>query len=240
MGGRGAPEVPRTPGHARSIDTEVVNRRSALLAALVLFGGIGAGTAVVLHRAGGGRSSAAAPAPDPASDEGPPIVLRGDGLGPLRFGAPADEVIAGLTLRWAPPTSDTGWIEAGSSPFGVCPGKEVRAVGWRGFSVLFSDGPTPHGPASRRHFFTWEYRMEDAGDGRGSRPPLHTERGVSVGATVAQLRLAYGTRLQLFDEPRGGPGFRVQLPDGPLFGSVTNREPAGRVLTMVGGGGCGH
>ena len=226
---------------ARRVDTDDVHRPSTLVAALVLIAAVGVGVALLLRLAGDGNFSAAQA---PAEDEGPPVVLRGDGLGAVRFGAPVDEVIAGLTLRWAPPTSDTGWIDAGSSPFGACPGMEMRAVGWRGLSVLFSDGPTPHGPAGRRHFFTWEYRVDDpehpAPDRGGSRPSLRTEKGVSVGATVAQLQRAYGRRLELFGPDPGGAGFAVALAEGKLFGSVTNLEPTGVTLTIVGGGGCGQ
>jgi hypothetical protein len=215
----------------------MVHRRSALVGALVV---IAAGGGLALLRRAADTNSSAAQGP--SEDEGAPVVLRGDGLGAVRFGAPVDEVIAGLTLRWAPPTSDTGWVDAGSSPFGICPGKEVRAVGWRGFSVLFSDGPTPHGPAGRPHFFTWEYRVDDperpAPDPGGSRPRLRTANGISVGATVAQLRRAYGNRLQLVAELPGRPGFQVQLPEGNILGSVTTLEPRGVALNLLSGGGC--
>lgn len=190
------------------------------------------------------------PATQPATtstteDEGPPVVLEGDGLGAHRFGAPVDEVIVGLTLRWGPPDRDSGWIPAGNSPFGVCPGNEVRVVEWRGFSVLFSDGPTPFGPAGRRHFFSWNYQAGDldhpAPDPGGNRPRLTTPEGISVGATVADLQRAYGDKLELFDEEEGGgPSFGVQTADGGLFGSLTGVEPGGIVRTIVGGGGCGE
>jgi hypothetical protein len=178
-------------------------------------------------------------------DEGPPVVLRGDGLGAHRFGDPVDEVIAGLTLRWAPPNQDSGWTPAGNSPFGVCPGNEVRVVEWRGFSVLFSDGPTPFGPAGRRHFFSWNYQAEDldhpAPDPGGNRPRLATPAGISVGATVDDLQRAYGDKLELFDEEEGpGPSFGVQTADGGLFGTLTSAEPGGIVRYIVGGGGCGE
>ena len=172
------------------------------------------------------------------------MVLQGDGLGAIAFGAPADEVIAGLTLRWGPPDTDSGWVDAATSPFGACPGNKVRAVGWGGFSVLLSDGPTPHGPAGRRHFFTWEYQVPDPAhpgpDPGGNRPVLRTAKGISVGATVASLQRAYGDKLELFDEPPGGPRFGVALPDGSIFGSVTATRPDGLVVTIVSGGGCGE
>ncbi|MGH8993579.1 MAG: hypothetical protein ACRDZ7_18875 [Acidimicrobiia bacterium] len=177
-------------------------------------------------------------------DEGPPVVLRGDGLGAHRFGSPVDEVIAGLTLRWAPPDADSGWVAAGSSPFGVCPGTEVRVVEWRGFRVYFSDGLTPWG-TGRRHFFSWDYLAADFDsprpDAGGNRPPLHTDPGITVASSVADLQSAYGERLELFDrEEGGGPAFGVQTPDGGLFGFVTTVEPGGLVRSIIGGGGCGE
>ena len=189
----------------------------------------------------------ARPKPPPATsattDEGPAVVLKGDGIGAFIFGADPDQVIAGLTLRWGPPDGDSGWIAAGSSPYGACPGSVVRGVEWRGFTVLFSDGATPRGKAGARHFFTWEYQVADlahpAPDGGGNRPVLKTAKGASVGVTVKEMQAAYGDALELFDEPPGGPQFGVQTSEGGLFGSVTSLDPSGIVRTIVSGGGCG-
>ncbi len=194
------------------------------------------------------ETTATTPTTDPITedtDEGPAVVLRGDGLGAERFGAPVDRVIAGLTLRWGPPDTDTGWEPAHNSQFGVCPGGEARAVGWTGFSVLFSDGPTPHGPAGRRHFFSWYYEVADPNaprpDPGGNRPPLRTQAGISVGATVADLQRAYGDKLELFDaEEAGGPFFGVSTPEGTLSGRVTRVDPTGVVREISAGGGCGE
>jgi len=195
---------------------------------------------------------AAAPATTPVKpktsvttdDEGPAVVLKGDGIGAFLFGADPDQVIAGLTLRWGPPDGDSGWVAATSSPYGPCPGTVVRGVNWRGFTVLFSDGATPRGPAGTRHFFTWEYQVDDlahpTADKGGNRPALKTTAGVSVGATVKALQVAYGDRLELFTEEPGGPQFGVQTSEGGLYGSLTNLEPAGVVRTIVSGGGCGE
>lgn len=176
------------------------------------------------------------------------MVLREDGLGEgLRFGAKPDHVIAGLTLRWGPPEADTGWLPADGppQPFGQnCPGSQVRGVSWGGFFVLFSDGPTPHGPAGRPHFFSWVYLAGSSADPQpdpgGNRPPLGTAAGISVAATVPGLRAAYGDRLNLYDETTeeglatGGPGFAA---DG-IFGALTDLGESGRVSRLVGGGGC--
>jgi hypothetical protein len=187
------------------------------------------------------------PQPGPAgtapTDEGPAVVLKGDGIGAFIFGADPDQVIAGLTLRWGPPDGDSGWIAARSSPYGACPGSVVRGVDWRGFTVLFSDGTTPRGKAGTRHFFTWRYQVADlahpAPDRGGDRPALKTAQGGTVGVSVRVLQAAYGEALELFDEPPEGPQFGVQTSEGGLFGSVTSLEPGGIVRTIVSGGGCG-
>ena len=180
----------------------------------------------------------------PEDDEGPPVVLRGDGIGAFTFGADPDQVLAGLTLRWGPPDGDSGWIAAGSSRYGPCPGTVVRGVNWRGFTVLFSDGATPRGTAGTRHFFTWDYQVDDttrpAPDRGGNRPALTTANGVSVGATVQALQGAYGDRLELFEEPPDGPQFGVQTPEGGLYGSLTSLEASGIARSIVSGGGCGE
>lgn len=180
----------------------------------------------------------------PEDDEGPPVVLRGDGIGAFTFGADPDQVLAGLTLRWGPPDGDSGWVTAGSSRYGPCPGTVVRGVNWRGFTVLFSDGATPRGRAGTRHFFTWDYQVDDptrpAPDRGGNRPALTTANGVSVGATVRALQRAYGDRLELFEEPPAGPQFGVQTPEGGLYGSLTSLEPSGIARSIVSGGGCGE
>jgi hypothetical protein len=195
----------------------------------------------------GGPEATAPPntsATGPEDDEGPPVVLRGDGIGAFTFGADPDQVLAGLTLRWGPPDGDSGWIAAGSSPYGPCPGTVVRGVNWRGFTVLFSDGATPRGTAGTRHFFTWDYQVDDparpAPDRGGNRPPLATANGVSVGATVAALQRAFGDRLELFEEAPAGPQFGVQTPEGGLYGSLTTLEASGVVRSIVSGGGCGE
>jgi hypothetical protein len=197
---------------------------------------------------GGPAAGAAAPATSattvPAADEGPAVILKGNGIGAFLFGADPDQVLAGLTLRWGPPDGDSGWIAARSSPYGPCPGTVVRGVNWRGFTVLFSDGATPRGMAGTRHFFTWQYQVDDASrpapDKGGNRPPLTTAGGVSVGATVTALQAAYGDRLELFDEPPDGPQFGVQTSEGGLYGSLTSLEASGIVRSIVGGGGCGE
>ena len=97
-------------------------------------------------------SATTSPTTAPADDEGPPVILKGDGIGAFLFGADPDQVLAGLTLRWGPPDGDSGWVAARSSPYGPCPGTVVRGVDWRGFTVLFSDGATPWGKSMANRY----------------------------------------------------------------------------------------
>lgn len=189
------------------------------------------------------------PEPEPEDEVGSPVVLREDGLGDtLRFGAATDTIIVALTLRWGPPDRDSGWLESTpepTRPFDVeCPGTRVRGVSWGQFTVVFTDGQSPHGPpAPKGHFFTWIYAVTNVADPRpdpgGNRPPLETAAGISVGATVAELRAAYGDGLNLYDDSTeegvvtSGPGFAA----AGLYGTLTGLEPEAQILRMVGGGG---
>ena len=56
---------------------------------------------------------------------------------------------------------------------------------------------------------------------------------------MATLQRAYGSALELFDEPPGGPQFGVETPEGALYGSLTSLDPGGIVKSIVSGGGCG-
>src|SRR5262249_25722773 len=156
----------------------------------------------------------AAPTTTAPPDDGPPPVLLGDGIGPLHFGTKSDEVLAGLTLRWGPPDTDTGWVPAASTPFGQCPGTNIRAAGWGRFSAPCPDGPPPFGRAGKQHFFSWDYEVADPAapkpDPGGNRPPLHTDKGISVAATVAQLKAAYGSTVELFDDSSEDSGSTAQ------------------------------
>ena len=89
----------------------------------------------------------------------------------------------------------------------------------------------------------WEYRLDPSHSPawidwrrRGVAFPPGHEAEWEHGA----YRLAEnGDRLDLFDEPPGGPQFGVETSEGAFYGSVTSLEPGGIVRTIVSGGGCG-
>ncbi|HEX2065078.1 MAG TPA: hypothetical protein VHE80_11725, partial [Acidimicrobiales bacterium] len=67
--------------------------------------------------------------------------LRPDGLGPIRFGDDAEPALAALVAVLGPPQSDSGFTTTVEG-FASCPGDRVRAVRWRGLTVLLARGRT--------------------------------------------------------------------------------------------------
>lgn len=203
--------------------------RGALAVALVLTGVAAAGASAWLSARPAGK-----------------VVLRPDGLGVAAFGAAEREAVQALRRALGP------WAERGSWPdgqtaFGTCTGG-VRALRWGRLYVLFTNGPTPHGREGTWHLFayqatTWKvFPVAPTGPPpRLTGPSPRTPEGVGLGATVSRLRAVYGKRLELWGGPEGGgPGFQVTGGDPlGLHGGLTNASPAGRVIALAAGAGCG-
>src|SRR3546814_10729495 len=77
----------------------------------------------------------------PGDDESAAIALRGDGLGVVSPGSEPDAAVSAVAAALGDPSLDTGW-QSSFGTSGTCPGTEVRAVGWGGPGLLFTDGPT--------------------------------------------------------------------------------------------------
>ncbi|NND02396.1 MAG: hypothetical protein HKN91_06365, partial [Acidimicrobiia bacterium] len=67
--------------------------------------------------------------------EGPhgPFRLKANGIGQINFGTATDFALVELALMGDPelegaPDEDSGWVDAGNSPWGVCPNDQVRMV----------------------------------------------------------------------------------------------------------------
>jgi hypothetical protein len=89
-------------------------------------------------------------APEPRPDG---LVLLGDGLGPLAFGAPPASAIEFLSAALGTPMADSGWTDS-FSVYGTCPGSEVRGVEWPGFLALFGDADDDYSDGGQ-HFMSW-------------------------------------------------------------------------------------
>ncbi len=119
----------------------------------------------------------------PAAETPAPIVLQKDGLNVAKFGDSPEAVIAAITKTLGAPTKDTGMTSSFSS-YGTCPGNELRGVEWKNFYVLFGD--TVFGT---HKFFQYGYSSSDA---KGLlAPALKTDKGVTVGMSLADVKKAY-------------------------------------------------
>jgi hypothetical protein len=148
------------------------------------------------------------------------LVLRGDGLGVVDFGAPPDAAVAAVAAELGDPASDTGW-EPSFSEYGTCPGDQIRGVEWGGLILLFTDGDTAEG--SGEHFFTWRVI--------GAPPPVATAKGLGFGATPADAHDLYGGQVEAVPAQDPFPAFlRVAAEGGPITAylddtdTITNLE----------------
>lgn len=108
------------------------------------------------------------------------LALTRAGVGPLAFGVEPELAVEFLRGVLGPPTADSGWGPA-SSPFGSCPGSEVRGVSFGPLTVLFGD------PDGRREFYAWTYDEREAVDTFH----LATGSGIGLGATMAEVTSAH-------------------------------------------------
>jgi hypothetical protein len=163
---------------------------------------------------------------------GAALTLREDGIGTTFFGADPDAVVAYVQSILGAPTQDSGWVTAFDSPFGVCPGSEVRGVSWFDLTLLFSDA-TDLQDASP-HFFHYQY----GGNGVDTQPAgIVTDKGLAIGDTVVRLREVYPL-VQVFDDELFGSTFVVS--GGGLTGYLTSSADDGTINIVSGGQSCGE
>ena len=181
------------------------------------------------------------------------VELRPDGLGVAGFGTGEREALDRLERRLGAPDERGAW--RGATPFGTCPGP-VRAVRWGRLYVLFTSGPTRYAAGGRWHLFTYQVdavrRTAIDPDYNGPPPPPdppplrgtspRTAAGIGFGSTLAELRRAYGRRLQVsFGEPGMVYRFRVGFgAAGELSGSLSGGTPGATVAFLAAGARCGE
>ncbi len=138
------------------------------------------------------------------------VVLAGDGLGFVSFGAGVQAALGALINSLGQPVADTGWIDT-FSIYGDCPGSRLRVVEWPGVLALFGNPEDgyQHRDAADEHFMTWRL---------GSFGPdpylLRTAEGIGIGATRSEVAEAY---------------------PAATFRPATASEPASVVLATSGG-----
>lgn len=166
-------------------------------------------------------TSTTSPSPTSTTSAATQVVLGPDGLGLVAFGDRADQVVVELTGVLGPPSDDR--------PLGSCPSGEVeRLVEFAELAVSF--GGSGDGEGTSR-LVAW-----DVGPPSGALPPLTTAEGVGVGTTVAELRRAYGDRVDIGAVDPFGPGFEIQVPvPGRLTGTLSGTGANDTVATLAGG-----
>ncbi len=146
------------------------------------------------------------------------VVLEPDGLAVVAFGDEAGVVVAELATRLGPPTDDDALPACAS-------GELDRLIEFAELSVLVAtnDGV--------ERFVAW-----DLGPSSGVSVRLATAEGISVGSTLAQLRSAYGERLDLLADDPFGPRFEIDVEgQGRLGGTLTGTGAGDTVATLSGG-----
>lgn len=189
--------------------------RHAARAALVIAGIAGIAGAAAC----GGNDGSGAKA-------GEEIVLRGDGLGVVEFGAAPARAVEAVSKSLGAPTVDSGWQPA-SGPYGTCPGTRIRGVEWDHLVLLFTDGETRSG--SGEHLFTWRLT--------GAPPAVGTAKGLGFKATLTDAEELYPGDVIVTEADEPFPGFvRVEVEGGRVTGFLD-----GDVITnLEGGEGCGE
>ncbi|GMQ92615.1 MAG: hypothetical protein BMS9Abin12_0091 [Acidimicrobiia bacterium] len=148
-----------------------------------------------------------------------------------------DEIsIAAVAAVLGAPTHDSGWIDAFSSPYGVCPAPVVRGVHWDDLVLLFTQADTDFWTAGVPHFYAFTYT--------GTTPELFTMKGIGIGSSLQMLDTAYGGPDLVIDEawfdPSVGFWSYKLAPWTGLWGFATGRTPAHVVTSINGGQGCGE
>lgn len=160
------------------------------------------------------------------------LVLGADGLGIVSLGQDPESAVATIDAAIGAADSDTGWIDAASSPYGFCPAPQVRAVVWGDLTLLFSDGDTAYGTAGEQpHLFT--YRLD------GPNPAATSAAGIGVGSSGADVRAAYGdAAVQIAGDELVPPRFDLALGGTePLRATL---DDGGNVVAVEGGAPCGE
>jgi hypothetical protein len=152
------------------------------------------------------------------------IVLAADGVGAVKFGENSAHTIARFMQALGEPQKNTPL--PASSACGA-----TRRLQWGNFQVLVNEVVSTSG-AGRPGFAGWFL-------GAAGGPPLDfkTDKGITVGSTVAQLKAAYPEVIIARGEQ--GPGYNVTLANGIILGQLTLLTDAGKVVNIQAGSYCG-
>ncbi len=172
-------------------------------------------------------------APPTTVAPGASLELGASSLGAAEFGTDPEAVITYVASVLGPPTADSGWTDAITGGFGVCPGNEVRGVAWNDLVLLFSDNTDV--ASGRRHFFS--YTLGPAFEADVNPFGLTTDAGIGIGSTVANLRGTYPAALINPADDVGSASFLIFA---GLSGALSSDADDGQITVVRGGTGCGE
>ena len=155
------------------------------------------------------------------------IVLGGDGLGSaLPFGLNAATTIKLLIQALGPADKNT------LLPAGQACGA-TRRLQWGNFQVLVNEVGATSG-AGRPGFAGWFLGVPS-----GAPEPFKTDKGITIGSTMAQMAAAYGPSLTT-SHGEQGQAFFISTPSGlQITGQLSTVGPAAKVTNIQAGNYCG-
>lgn len=213
-----------------------------------------------------GAASVAAPSPTPTASATPTPVaspsttastvasptgvalghLTGDGIElprkVLTFGTPVGEAVAALRAAWGRPSRDTGVVDSGSSPYGVCPGTDLRGLeyGRGALVVLFGNVEGPE-------LTMYGWFLDSSG------APATVARPRALVGDRATFEFGIGTTVREAKAKTATGTFTVRPADDPLPASFTLKDqsagfrgtldgtaPTSRITSVEAGTSCGE
>lgn len=108
----------------------------------------------------------------------------------------------------------------------------TRRLQWGNLQVLVNEVTSVSG-AGRPGFAGWFL-----GAPSETTHDLKTEKGITIGSTVADLKAAYGADVTV-NRGESGPGFSVTLANGIILGQLDGLTDAGKVRIIQAGNYCG-
>jgi hypothetical protein len=161
------------------------------------------------------------------------LILRGDGIGFVRFGAEPEGVIDYVTSILGGTTADTGWVDP--QTFGACDGTVARRVAWGELALIFGD--LSSFANGRRHFHGYVYGS--VGEIGGEPAGLRTAGGVTIGSRVVDLLAEFPDAAVNAEQRDIGSPPNFYVSDN-FRGLLTGTGPDDVVTVLFGGYGCGE
>ena len=111
------------------------------------------------------------------------LTMSANDIGPLDFGADADDVLGRLAATFGQPTDDTGFI-VGNGSFGECPGESIRVVRWGPLNIVVK------GEVGNATFVSYRLDLKYGGI-TSATTDMATKSGLRVSDQVSTLEAIY-------------------------------------------------